>query len=108
MLGKYKTSGRAIDAMIAITDAIEVGSYYYMPADNDTADFLPLCRRRLSGRASSPKFSKFCALYPGYLRGEYGVTHMAQEIGCSRVQVYNYIREVQAMKGATAAVADNV
>lgn len=34
LLGKYKTSDRAIDAMVAVLDALDTGKPYSMPADD--------------------------------------------------------------------------
>lgn len=132
LLGSYSTSDKALDAMVAVVDAIEAGQTYRMPADEaaevsvepvepaeaiqpdeadgaepaDTTDDVP-AQRKHRGRAPSGKFALFCDLYPGYLRGEFGVTSMAREIGCAVPTVYTYLRKMRALVDAAAA-ADNV
>lgn len=34
LLGEYKTSGSALDAMVAVLDALDTGKPYSMPADD--------------------------------------------------------------------------
>lgn len=126
LLGSYSTSDKAMDALVAVIDAIEAGKTYRMPIDEaaevsvepaeaiqpdeasevepaDTTDAVPPAQGKHRGRAPSGKFSLFCDLYPGYLRGELGVANMAKKIGCSTVTIYNYIRKMRAMVDATIA-----
>lgn len=132
LLGSYSTSDKALDALVAVVDAVEAGKNYRMPADEvaeaavepvepaeavqpdepdvvepaDTTDDVP-AQRKHRGRAPTGKFATFCSLYPDYLRGELGVTRMAREIGCAVPTVYTYLRKMRALVDATAA-ADNV
>lgn len=132
LLGSYSTSDKAMEALVAVVDAIETGKNYRMPADDpaeattdpvepaeavqpdepdvvepaDTTDDVP-AQRKHRGRAPTGKFATFCSLYPDYLRGELGVTSMAREIGCAVPTVYTYLRKMRALVDATAA-SDNV
>lgn len=132
LLGSYSTSDKALDAMVAVIDAIEAGENYRLPADDAaeaatdpvepieateavqpdeaseaepavaTAD-VQTVQRKHRGRAPTGKFATFCSLYPDYLRGELGVTRMAKEIGCAVPTVYTYLRKMRAMVDATIA-----
>lgn len=131
LLGSYSAPGKALDALVAVVDAVEAGKNYRMPADDaaeatadpvepieatetvqpdeasdaepaDTTADVPAQRKR-RGRAPTGKFATFCGLYPDYLRGECGVTSMAREIGCSTATVYTYLRKMRALVDATAA-----
>lgn len=126
LLGSYSTADKAMDALVAVIDAIEAGKTYRMPIDEaaevsvepaeaiqpdepdvveptDTMDDVPTAHGKHRGRAPSGKFSLFCGLYPDYLRGECGVTSMAREIGCSTATVYTYLRKMRALVDAAAA-----
>lgn len=134
LLGSYGASDKALDAMVAVINAIEAGQNYRMPADDaaeaatdpvepvepieateavqpdeaseaepaDTTADVP-AQGKHCGRAPSGKFYRFCDMYPGYLRGEYGVTRMAKEIGCAVPTVYKYLRKMRALVDAATA-----
>lgn len=126
LLGAYSAPDKALDALVAVVDAIEAGKTYRMPADDateatadpvepteaaqpdeangeetaDTTADVQAAQRKHRGRAPSGKFSLFCDMYPGYLRGELGVTRLAKEIGCSTATIYTYLRKMRALVDA--------
>ncbi|MDE6261031.1 MAG: hypothetical protein K2M42_09285 [Oscillospiraceae bacterium] len=69
-------------------------------------DDVPPAQPKKRGRPVSGKFAQFCDLYPGYLRGEYGVTSMARELECSTATVHNYLRRMRELVELSTA-SDN-